>query len=64
MAIRFDIGGKPSIQFSLPSLRVSPGGSGGGNVSSAQINTIVVLDRAEYDALAIKDAKTLYLIRG
>jgi hypothetical protein len=38
--------------------------SGGGNVSSAQINTIVVLDRAEYDALAVKDAKTLYLIRG
>lgn len=64
MAIHFDIGGKPNIQFSLPSLRVSPGGSGGGNVSSAQINTIVVLDRAEYDALAVKDAKTLYLIRG
>lgn len=62
--IHFDIGGKPSIQFSLPPLRVSPGVSGGGNVSSAQINTIVVLDRAEYDALAIKDAKTLYLIRG
>lgn len=38
--------------------------SGGGNVSSAQINTIVALDRAEYDALAVKDAKTLYLIRG
>lgn len=62
--IRFDIGGKPNIQFSLPPFRVSPGGSGGGNVSSAQINTIVVLDRAEYDALAVKDAKTLYLIRG
>ena len=62
--IHFDIGWKPSIQFSLPSLLVSPGGSGGGNVSSAQINTIVVLDRAEYDALAVKDAKTLYLIRG
>lgn len=62
--IHFDIGGKPNIEFSLPSLRVSPGGSGGGNVSSAQINTIVVLDRAEYDALAVKDAKTLYLIRG
>ena len=62
--IHFDIGGKPNIQFRLPSLRVSPGGSGGGNVSSAQINTIVVLDRAEYDALAVKDAKTLYLIRG
>ena len=62
--IHFDIGGKPNIQFSLPSLRVSPGGSGGGNVSSAQISTIVALDRAEYDALASKDAKTLYLIRG
>ena len=62
--IHFDIGGKPNIQFSLPSLRVSPGGSGGGNVSSAQINTIVALDRAEYDALANKDEKTLYLIRG
>lgn len=62
--IHFDIGGKPSIQFSLPPFRVTPNGSGGGNVSSAQINTIVVLDRAEYDALAVKDAKTLYLIRG
>ena len=64
--IHFDIGGKPSIQFSLPSLRVSPSGSGGGtgNVSSEQINTIVALDRAEYDALEVKDAKTLYLIRG
>ena len=40
------------------------GGSGGGNVSSAQINTIVALDRAEYDALAVKDVKTLYLIQG
>lgn len=42
------------------------GGSGGGtgNVSSEQINTIVALDRAEYDALEVKDAKTLYLIRG
>lgn len=62
--IHFDIGGKPNIQFSLPSLRVSPGGSGGGNVSSEQISTIVAIDRAEYDALAVKDAKTLYLIRG
>ena len=62
--IHFDIGGKPSIQFSLPPLRVSPGGGSGGNVSSKEINTIVALDRAEYDALAVKDAKTLYLIRG
>ena len=33
--IHFDIGGKPSIQFSLPSLLVSPGGSGGGKPDSA-----------------------------
>ena len=62
--IHFDIGGKPGIQFSLPPFRVTPGGSGGGNVSSAQINTIVVLDRAAYDARDVKDVKTLYLIRG
>lgn len=63
MAIHFDVGGRPNIEFKLPSVRASPGG-GGGNVSSAQINTIVVLDRAEYDALSVKDTKTLYLIRG
>ena len=62
--IHFDIGGKPSIQFSLPPLRVAPGGSFLFYVSSSEINTIVVLDRAEYAALAVKDAKTLYLIRG
>jgi len=39
-------------------------GGGKGNVSSAQIDTIVALDRAEYDALEIKDSRTLYLIRG
>ena len=42
------------------------GGSGGGtgNVSSADAQTIVVLDRNEYNALPIKDPKTLYLIKG
>ena len=42
------------------------GGSGGGtgNVSSADAQTIVVLDRAEYNALPAKDPKTLYLIKG
>lgn len=42
------------------------GGSGGGtgNVSSADVQTIVTLERAEYDALPVKDPKTLYLIKG
>lgn len=40
-----------------------PGG-GTGNVSSADAQTIVVLDRAEYNALPAKDPKTLYLIKG
>ena len=42
------------------------GGSGGGSgdIYSPEINNIRVLDRAEYDALPAKGAKTLYLIRG
>ena len=60
--IQFDIGGKPAIQFTMPPVRAAPGG-GSGNVSSKEINTIVALDRVEYDALEIKDEKTLYLIR-
>lgn len=40
------------------------GGGGSGNVWSQDISTIDVLDRAEYDALAEKNPKTLYLIRG
>lgn len=39
-------------------------GSGTGNVSSADAQTIVVLDRGEYNALPVKDPKTLYLIKG
>lgn len=42
----------------------SGGGGGSGNVSSADITTIVVLDLEEYDAIEQKDAQTLYLIRG
>lgn len=61
MAIPFNISERPEIAFSIENVKA---GLGGGNVSSTQINTIAVLDRAEYDALAVKDAKTLYLIRG
>lgn len=38
------------------------GGSGGGNVSSTTINTIVTLTEAQYTALATKDSSTLYII--
>lgn len=37
---------------------------GNGNLSSPDIQTIRVLDRADYDALETKDAATLYMIRG
>lgn len=44
------------------------GGAGGtagtGNVWSAEIQTVKVLDQAEYEALEVKDDTTLYLIRG
>ena len=39
-------------------------GAGTGNVSSADVFTIEVIDRAEYNALPNKDAKTMYLIKG
>lgn len=61
MAIPFDIRDRPALTFEISDVKV---GGGKGNVSSAQIDTIVALDRAEYDALEIKDARTLYLIRG
>lgn len=60
--IRLKVKGEP-VRLKVEQAKTVPV-SGGGNVSSAQIKTIVVLDRAEYDALAVKDVKTLYLIRG
>lgn len=35
-----------------------------GGITSQEIQTLQVLDRGEYDALASKDPQTLYLIRG
>lgn len=60
--IRLKVKGEP-VRLKVEQAKTVPV-SDGGNVSSAQINTIVVLDRAEYDALDVKDVKTLYLIRG
>ncbi len=55
---------QPEIHMKVEPTKVVYQGGGGGNVSSKQIDTIVVLDRAEYDALAVKDTRTVYLIRG
>lgn len=53
---------QPEIKMKIDPAKVVY--QGGGNVYSADINRIVTIDRAEYDALAAKDKKTLYLIRG
>lgn len=39
-------------------------GAGTGNVVGVDVNTILKMTRAEFDALATKDASTMYLIRG
>ena len=55
---------QPEIMRKIAPAKVVYQGGGSGNVYSADINRIVTIDRAEYDALAAKDKKTLYLIRG
>lgn len=56
---------KDSLVAAINELYYSGGGGGGtGNVSSPDINQILVMDRSEYDTLPSKDKKTLYLIRG
>lgn len=37
---------------------------GGSDLQSPDIDRILVMDKAEYDALPLKDPRTLYLIRG
>lgn len=55
---------QPKVEMEVEPAKVVYEGGGSGNVYSADINRIVTIDRAEYDALAAKDKKTLYLIRG
>lgn len=43
---------------------ITQGGSDTGHVSSTQISRIEVLDQAEYEALEIRPATTLYIVRG
>lgn len=55
---------QPNVEMEVEPAKVVYTGGGSGNVYSADISRIVTIDRAEYDALAAKDKKTLYLIRG
>lgn len=57
---------KESLVAAINELYETGGGGGGGtgNVSSVDVSIISVIDRADYDELETKDAKTLYLIRG
>lgn len=55
---------QPKVEMEVEPAKVVYAGGGSGNVYSADINRIVTIDRAAYDALAAKDKKTLYLIRG
>lgn len=55
---------QPKVEMEVDPAKVVYQGGGSGNVYSADINRILAIDRAEYDALAAKDKKTLYLIRG
>lgn len=55
---------QPKVEMEVDPAKVVYQDGGGGNVSSEQIDYIVRLDRAAYDALPVKDARTLYLIDG
>lgn len=63
--IDFELGAPApvGVDFNV-TVRQSGGGSGGGGIASAQIDEIRVLTRSDYDALTVKDARTLYLVEG
>lgn len=45
-----------------PDYTASSGGTG--NITSDEVTAIEALNKAEYEAIPNKDAKTLYLIKG
>lgn len=55
---------KDNLVAAINEARNSGGGSGGGGIQSAQIDEIRVLTKSAYDALTVKDARTLYLVEG
>ena len=61
--IEFELKNREPVDVSF-NVSVRAGGGGGGGIQSAQIDEIRVLTKSEYDALAEKDARTLYLLEG
>lgn len=55
---------KDNLVAAINEARQSGGGGAGGGIQSAQIDEIRVLTKSAYDALAVKDARTLYLLEG
>lgn len=55
---------KDNLVAAINEARQSGGGGSGGGIQSAQIDEIRVLTKSAYDALTVKDARTLYLVEG
>ncbi len=69
--LRFDIKPAKSVSFDLTAensvdmeVERAVVVRGIGGITSEQIDTIVVLDRSEYEALKERPSTTLYLLRG
>lgn len=62
--IEFELKNRDPVDVSFNVSVRADGGSGGGGIQSAQIDEIRVLTKSAYDALAVKDARTLYLVEG
>lgn len=60
--IEFELKNRDPVDVSF-NVSVRAGGAGGG-IQSAQIDEIRVLTKSEYDALAVKDTRILYLVEG
>lgn len=62
---KLDTTAKNNIVAAINEIYRAGGGNTGGNISSDEITTIKVLDRAEYESLPTpRPATTAYLIRG